>query len=262
MKVLLAVPTKNRYREHQIQKNTLSWIVHTKYDWRLFVEPQDYDNYRKLTKNIVRIDQNDKGLGYSKVCIKQYAEKNGYDVVFKIDDDIINFQYTGFGRTVKNLTKEKRVRDKVDPLIENSVKAFKIFKDLGGISIVYGGGKYKSEVVEEWMAVNKRLQTCYLIRTELLCPPSCGILPCFEDFSTYLNLRKKGYFTLQYGLTGMIYEEVGANDGGIQDFNREKLAIKAKAILQALYPGLKWRPRPEKAWKFEPDLRRTNLNKL
>ena len=55
-------------------------------DYRIFVEPQDKGAYN--FKNVIVLEQNDQGLGYSTGFAKKYAEEKGYDLVFRIDDDV------------------------------------------------------------------------------------------------------------------------------------------------------------------------------
>jgi hypothetical protein len=55
-------------------------------DYRIFVEPQDKDAYN--FKNVIVLEQNDQGLGYSTRFAKKYAEEKGYGLVFRIDDDV------------------------------------------------------------------------------------------------------------------------------------------------------------------------------
>jgi len=264
MKILIAVPTKDRYRPTEIVKNTLSWLVYSRFDWKLFVEPQDVKHYLSAIpehrKNIISLKYNNRGLSYCKREIQRYAESRGYELVFKIDDDIERWRNTGGGKK-GTLTQAERTRNIFDVMIDKSIEAFKAISELGGVSLPYGGGKLKTEEIEDWVAVNRRLQTCYIVRTELLCPPRCDEIKVFEDFSTFLYLISRGYITLLYGRTGMDVVPVGKNSGGHQSFNRKRNAELAKDVLSELFPALKWK-RVDKVWKWEPDLRFTKLDEI
>lgn len=72
-----------------------------------------------------------------------------------------------------------------------------------------------------------------------------------------------GYFTLLSGITGWhVANPVGQGSGGLQSFNRAKLAQQSKKVLSELFPTLVWRDRPTKHWLVEPDFRRTKLETL
>jgi len=266
LRILLAVPSKNRFRENQIQKDTMKWIIYTEYDWMIFVEHKEVKEYRKFTKNVVDIGENKWGLGYSKLKIQEYAIENGYDIIFSIDDDLSSIacpRDSSMNFSKRKVSIQERVEIKWDWMIRESLDAFKMFPNLGAVAVFEGGGKFKVKDLDIWMGVNKRLETCYMCRTELYCSPRCLEIPVFQDFSTYIFVRVSGYFTLLSGITGWhISHPVGQGDGGLQSFNRKELALRAKKVLSEMYPTLKWRDRPTKLWAIEPDFRRTKIQDL
>jgi hypothetical protein len=267
MKILLAVPSKNRWREDEIKKNTLSWLQFTEYDWQVFVEHHEYKLYKKITSNVVDIGVNNSGIGgvgFVKTKIQEYAIENGYDLIMSIDDDLNSIACPRIDGFKGKVSTQERVKIKWDWMIRESIDAFEIFPKLGGVSVFEGGGKFKVKDLDVWMKVNQRLETCYIVRTELYCPPRCIEIPVFQDFSTYIYLRVLGYFTLTSGITGWhVRNPVGQGSGGCQDYDRLKLAMKAKKILTEIYPDLKWRDRRgEKIWGWEPSFRSTKMEDL
>lgn len=264
-KILIAIPTKGR--ANMIDDKILSWLKYTKFEYKFFIEPNEIDDYIKNSslriKNIISLDKNNKGLGYCLKYIKNYAKFYKYDYIFKLDDDIVNFRNSD--SKVKNVTKEWRCKNKFEPIIEASLEMFDEIESVGGVSIMYGGGKYKSEDLDVWMSMNKRLQTSYITRTELFCPDWIDKIGVFTDFVTYLNIRKLGYQTIEYGRTGMDFgtsdNAVGKIDGGLQLFDRNKLVLEAKEIISNKFKNIVWKE-VNKQWTIEPDLRRTKLDEL
>lgn len=264
-RILIAVPSKGR--ADMFSEKTLSWLKYTKYDFKVFLEPEEIEQYSKTglkSSQIVSITNSNKGLGYVLKFIKEYANSNKYEYVFKLDDDIQNFRNAGGGYKGK-ITQKERCLNIFDKMIESSISLMDHVPDVGGISIMYGGGKYKTAEIETWMAVNKRLQTSYITRTKLICPDWIDQIGVFTDFATFINLIKLGYTTVEYGLTGMDFgstdNSVGKNEGGIQLFDRRDLAFKSKEFLSKKFPRLAWKI-VKKQWSIEPDLRKTKLSEI
>ena len=265
MKLLIAVPSKGRAKE--FEKDTYSWLQYTRFDWNVFIEPGEYDDYIKVVRHpkfLVTIPENNRGLGYCKTQIKKYAEERGYDLVFKVDDDVLSWRdpmNRGLGHNAPKTTKEYKCKYLFDVLIKDSLKLFKAYPECGGVSIMYGQDM-KTFSGETWIGINNRLQTNYIVLIKLLAPPGSSLNIVFEDFNTYLNLRKRGYYTVRYGLTGADVRPVGINEGGWQSFDRGKLAERAKDFLSKIYKGLVWKRVEGKKWQWEPDFRKTNFDDL
>lgn len=265
MNTLIAVPSKGR--AEQFEKDTYSWLRYTKYPWVVFIEPGEYDDYIKVVQHpkfLITIPESNRGLGYLKIQVLKFCVSNGYDVVFKLDDDV---QYwrdpsnRGLGHNAPKTSKEYKCKTLFDPIIDNSLKLFEEFPKVAGISLMYGQDM-KVFSGDTWIGINNRLQSNYLVRTPFIAPPGSKIKMTFEDFNTYLNIRKKGFITVRYGLTGADLRPVGTNAGGWQSFDRRELANKAKKVLSELYPGLAWKRVENKNWDWEPDFRKTNFDKL
>lgn len=218
MKVLVAVPSKGR--PEAILKDTLSWLAKSKYDWRVFVEPQDYVQYTRYTNNrLHRLKYDNRGLGYAKKEIQEYAEENNYEAIFKCDED--------------------------------GIEAFTKYEDVKAISFPYSFQMFQANKI--WTEINKRTQTCYLVRTAFLYPdPRISSL---EDFATFIFIRVHNGIVLRYGYAGVVCRDVGSNSGGHQAFDREAQVKKEIGYLRELYPALKARKVKGKAWSIEPDLR-------
>jgi len=259
MKLLIAVPSKNR--PLQLTKHVLRWLQYTKSDWKVFIEPQDEAKYKDipvLKGHGVVIHENNRGLGYAKLCIQEYAVENGYDLVFKLDDDTQGWANTytrGMGRNAPLYSWEWKCEKLFEPIMKNSIKLLKEFEQVAAISLMYRNDM-KSYSGDTWIGTNKRLQSCYIVRTEFLCPPYSEKNLVFEDFRTFLNILYNGYITVRYGLTGQDFSPVGMNKGGMQDFDRKTMCENTKVIMKKLYPEVVWKS-VDKTWKWEPDFGKT-----
>lgn len=256
-KVLIAVPSKNRWREKEIQRMTLSWLRHTTYDYRIFVEPQDLENYQQQgIPNLVVLDKNNAGLGYSKSFIDKYAKKHKYEYIFKVDDDVYRWRdirNRGIGIGKSGGTTKKQYCEIFEKIITDSLPVLEDTPEIGAISLPYG---QELREITMFTEINKRLQSCYLIRTSLFFKEELVEISTMEDFSTFFHVLKSGFLTIRYGLTGIDCERVGRNSGGIQDFNRMEKNKREKEILEKIYPEVVWK-RVNKNWQWEPDLRKT-----
>lgn len=225
MKCLVCVPSKNR--PNNIKKFVEPFMKRLGLDYKIFVEPQDLKNYN--FKNVVSLDSNNNGLGYSMSQAKKYCIENGYDICFKIDDDVVSI-----GEIEKDINK--------------ILDAFKI-KRIGAVVFPYDFEFY-AKTKKLFTRVNKRVQTCYLIRTEIFNPQK--EVSTFEDFYQFLNLISKGYNTLYCSRHLIKCNAVGYGVGGLQDFDRSEMALKEINIFKSIDPTIEVISKPNKPWKYEP----------
>lgn len=214
---------------------------------RVFVEPQQFHDYQKVipTEHLCALPENDKGLTYAMNQIGDYAARNGFEYVFKIDDDVYGF--TGRYGARSN---EQRAREKLQLALTEIEHALDTNPLLGAVGFPYHNELYEEKI---WGNVNSRLQTCYVIRTRFVpLPPDA-----FEwsDFAHTLRVRGAGFATIRYG-AAMNCCPVGGTSGGAQDFNRKRLAEASREAFMRLWPGLQWKTTTH-AWGIEPDFRRT-----
>lgn len=252
MKLLIAIPSKGR--SDTIFKHTLRWVVRTGFDVKVFVEPQEIEAYREGARdanyqhrlaiaddNFIDIGQNDQGLGYCKGFIKDYAIKNGYDLVFKMDDDVMRFNGRG-----RNKPDDLMIIEFAE-MVGKCRVTFGKYPDVAAIGFPYRGELYEPK---EWSLINARLQTCYIIRPEYI---QTGY-NTMEDFANYVYIRSINKVTLRYGLLGMDCADVGANKGGHQMFNREAQMEEELPKLREIYPALRFKTVKGKNWTMEPVL--------
>lgn len=252
MKLLIAIPSKGR--ADTIFKRTMRWAPRLGFEVKVFVEPQEietyregardanHENYTNITDNhFVDIGKNDGGLIHAKKFIKDYAIEHGYDLVFRLDDDILRF--SGRGR---NKTDDEMILI-FSAMVGKCRVTFGKYPDLAGI-----GFGYRNELFnpKEWVGINMRLQTCYIIRPEYIAEG----FGSFDDFADYINIRLNNKMTLRYGLLGIDAADVGKTKGGLQMFDREELANNDIAKLREIYPALQFKSVKGKTWTTEPVL--------
>lgn len=130
---------------------------------------------------------------------------------------------------------------------------FITYPSLGAITF-----PYSFQMFEEYQyKPTKRIQTCYLTRTEFLAAnPKINF---FEDFAVGLTILTRGRKIMLCGKIGQdLGVKVGGGTGGLQSFDREQESLKDIEYLRQIYPPLKTR-KVDKAWKIEPDLSSVDL---
>lgn len=251
MKTLVAIPSKNRI--DILKANALKWLEHIEADWKVFVEPQDYRNYvpflashSEAPTHIVALMENNRGLGYSKQSIKDYAKAHGYDLIFKVDDDISG--WTDFRKVLKG----KEGAAQFNKNLKEIVEAFEKHPQLAVVSF-----PYSFQMFEEFQfKKTKRVQTAYITRVEdFHADPAISV---FEDFSVGLNAIVQGKLVLYYGSGISMGVKVGGGEGGHQSFDRQERAMKEIEELRKIYPPLGFR-KVDKIWGYEPDLKSVKI---
>lgn len=264
-KILVCCPSKGRYSS--IMRHTCRFLMHEsfKYDWFVFVEPQDFDKYSKVlpSERLINVKQNDKGLFHAKKTMKIFAEKNGYDYIFKIDDDVNNIRIPELiGSKGKNtgLTKEEILSKRVNQLnnmLSDSLEMFDLLGDgVKGVTVMYGH-QYNNYTGEKWLRLNNWLQSNYIVHKDFFAIDEHKNIKCFEDLITHYYILKQGYFTIKYGLTALDVMDVGKNEGGLQLFDRKSQAMNDKKEIEDLYPDISWKKVDGKTWEYEPDFSHT-----
>jgi len=85
-KYSIYIPSKNRAKNCITAQILLTEGV----KFKIVVEPQDYKDYKKIysEKNILMLNENNKGIGYVRNFIKDYAKNNNEKYYWQIDDDL------------------------------------------------------------------------------------------------------------------------------------------------------------------------------
>lgn len=225
MKILVCIPSKNR--PDNIKKYTLPFVKKLKLDYKIFVEPQDKEKYKY--ENVVVHQSDNIGLGGALVNCKRYAEQNGYDVILKLDDDVI-----GIGEVENDL-------DKI-------IKGLSI-KQVSAICFPYDFEFY-SKTNKMFTRENKRVQTAYFIKTERFRPSKD--VSTFEDFYQFLQIINNNEKTLFCSKHLIKCKPVGGGEGGLQMYDRKEMAIKEINIFKNADSSIDVIVKKDKSWFYEP----------
>lgn len=89
IKSAIFIPSKNRADK----QSTFEILKSVGLDniTNIVVEPQDYEEYKKLGYPVIKLPENDKGISYSRNFILDYCRKNGIEYCIQMDDDIQAF---------------------------------------------------------------------------------------------------------------------------------------------------------------------------
>lgn len=258
MKILIFVPSKNRVEI--FEKYTFRWLKELM-DYKVFLEPQDVEAYKTLgldDENIVVLPENNQGLGYSLSKVKQYAEDNSYDAVWKIDDDIKSFIRKGTKET--GLSEEERTYARADAFRD----ALRVVEDVlskkpqvGAIGFPYSFQQWQTE---KNIDLDKKLQTSYIVRTNLFSPKP--EISTQEDYYAYIRVRMAGYHSARINVFGLdLGVEVGGGTGGLQDFDRATMSETEKELIKQEFPNIVFKKKADRAWGWEVDFKKSNLER-
>lgn len=229
-KLLIACPSKGR--SHTIIKHTLSWMDVDKYNFKLFVEPQDFIYYKQLAKpsSIVVIPKNGMGMGYLNYMIRKYALANNFDYVFRIDDDCKGIV------TCDNKNKQHNF----DSCLKDSLSAFSTYPDLGLVGLADTVSGYtmptlrKNDTYTHW---NKMCYSSYMIKSDLIF--QLKELKDIDDIAINIHCIHAGYKTLFLGKYANNHLQMD-NGGGLNYDFKDRLVNRSNdcELLASVYPNL------------------------
>jgi hypothetical protein len=231
LRPLAVIPSKQR--PELFQKVCRPFVDNLGIDTIVVLEPEDYDQYDYPNK--LKLERSNAGIWYALTEAKRYAEENGYDVIFKIDDDV-----SAVGEIANDLTE--------------ILSYFNAYPNLGAVVFPYDFEFYaKSKRL--FTHVNKRVQTCYLIRTSSFRPRE--EINTFEDFYQFFQMVYHNEFTLFCARHPIKCKPVGSGAGGHQAFDRKEQAAKEIAVFQSMDPTVGIIVKEDKRWYYEPKLNGT-----
>lgn len=235
MNILVAIPSKGR--PYDLEKTILRWLNKINYDWRVFVEPQDFKHYRLTIgkDHVVTLPENDKGIGYAMNFIGKYAIEKSYDLVCRVDDDCSGF-------ISKQIFNAKSGHS--DEVINYALKD--IASDFGDPKL--GAVRFLDPRTHLWESAGKARKythkNCELFHGWVIRPQILLFInekvSHNDDIALSLYAFKNGYYTLLYGRIGVQFKD-GTNKGGFQMLDRNKLTIQTYNYLKEDFPllGLK-----------------------
>jgi hypothetical protein len=225
---LIAIPSYNR--PYEIRKHIwwLKEIPNSDLTWKIFVRKEQFRYYSQEIgdKNLIAIDVTN--FRETINAIGDYACQNGYDWVFKIDDDM----------SFKNRESKKKdipfvfisaLSDIVKELNDNSnIKAVNICKP--SRYLYHKGGKF---------LYNKPLIGNYFIESKNMYMPKG--LELLDDYYFTLKILEDG----DTAIYCRAYENAltMSNSGGLQSYDRNEMTERTYHVLKTLYPLVEMIPR-------------------
>ena len=234
LRLLIAIPSYSRPNE--CKKHFTFWSNYNddNTDVIYFVEPRQYKEYKKAIPFAKIIKTKDNCLlNGQKLAIKNYAIKNKYIWVLKLDDDVSYFSSRG---------KRFEGRDEIIKLkiyrLLNSLK-----ENIGALSIPYRNELYDNIYGVAVSKNNAKLQSSYFIRP-LLIETKYNYV---EDFAQSCFVIKNGYKCPRTGLFGqaLSIRVAQPNSGGFANNNRKLLTTTETLKLISEYKNISYKDDPD-----------------
>jgi hypothetical protein len=195
------IPTKGR-----TNTKTYKLFQEAGIEVKHFIEPQEIEKYQ--VPNKVSILENDKGVGYVRNFMLNYARKNNYDWVLVCDDDVTSFGFYN-GKTIKqDATIWFKILD----------KAKKLPFELIGINYTQHAWHEKTSY-----SINKKFaEVCVLMNVSKIKWDYRSEFNLKEDRDFALQTIKNGNGILRFNHFWFSCPDVGSNVGGLQNEYKAK----------------------------------------
>jgi hypothetical protein len=195
------IPTKGR-----TTTKTYKLFEQVGIEVRHFIEPQEIDKYN--VPNKVSILENNKGIGYVRNFMLQYARTNNLEWILVCDDDVISFGiYNG-----------KTIKKNASIWFEILDKAKKLPFEMIGINYTQHAWHEKTNY-----SINKKFaEVCVLMNVKKI---HWNYRPEFnlkEDRDFSLQTIKNGNGILRFNRYWFGCPDVGSNAGGLQEMYKAK----------------------------------------
>lgn len=210
------IPTKGR-----LNTKTYKLFQEVGIEVKHFIEPQEIDKYQ--VPNKVSILENNKGIGYVRNFMLNYARENDFEWVLICDDDV-----THFGEYI-----DTNIRKDASIWFEIYNKAKKLPFELIGIN--YRGHAWHEKTK---YSINKKFaEVCVLMNVKKI---KWDYRPEFnlkEDRDFALQTIKYGNGILRFNKYFFNCPDVGTNKGGLQDeYKAKKDEESAKKMCREWHP--------------------------
>jgi hypothetical protein len=195
------IPTKGRP-----QTKTYKLFQDAGIEVKHFIEPQEIDKYQ--VPNKVSILENDKGIGYVRNFMLNYARANNYEWVIICDDDVVSFGIYN-GKTIKK-----------DAFIWFDIlkKAMSLPFEIIGINYTQHAWHEKTNY-----SINKKFaEVCILMNVKNINWNYRSEFNLKEDRDFALQTIKNGNGILRFNKYWFSCPDVGSNAGGLQDMYKQK----------------------------------------
>ena len=213
-------------------------------DYKIVVEPQDYKLYGAVysEKNLLLLDKNDMGLGYSRAFIKKYAEKNNEKYHWQMDDDLL------FYKRVNN----KNIKFSIEKMIEEIESFVDCYSNIGIAALrnMVFAFSLKNE-----LSLNNQCCSCFLVKSNMKSQYAMDII---EDTDFSMQVLTEGFCTVIFNKLLYKNPPVNANKGGCSDGNQYDRVAEFHSNLVGKWPnafnigltkdGKSTRIKPSRVW--------------
>ena len=216
----IAISSKGRPNKQLTLKNLYKSFK--KDEIYLFVEPQDIENYKKYEKicSIISIEENDKGLRFSRNFIYQYFKN---DIIFQLDDDITYFRKRD-GKNDKGYYKLRNIEKTeirsmfcaIEKFLLNDEKYGQATISFCGSNWLFGGEAKINTRAHVFKCNNNKLlhEKSVKIETENY---------LFEDYDFTLEILKSGLKNISFYQWAFASVPMGTNPGGVQGYRAKRI---------------------------------------
>lgn len=238
-KYTIYIPSKGRARTNKATR-TLSGL-----NYKLVVEPQDYDEYCLIhsSEHVIQLDKNNQGLAYARNFIKNYSRSIGEEKHWQVDDDIEGFKVRKKGAE----RNEKVTAITCLSIVEHCTDMFSNVAVSGINSDIFAFSR--SRAVQK----NKLTCQCVLVDNKMKGDWAYGGV---EDWHYTLSVLENGYCTLAFDHLMTYSPPPGKNPGGNTGTHYSDNVLKP--MLEEfikLWPGrfvIKEEPTSFKKWRLKP----------
>jgi hypothetical protein len=195
------IPTKGRP-----QTKTYKLFQDAGIEVKHFIEPQEIDKYQ--VPNKVCIVENDKGIGYVRNFMLDYARTNNYEWVIICDDDVVSFGIYN-GKTIK----------------KDATIWFDILKKAMSLPFEIIGINYTQHAWHEKTnySINKKFaEVCILMNVKNINWNYRSEFNLKEDRDFALQTIKNGNGILRFNKYWFSCPDIGSNAGGLNDMYKQK----------------------------------------
>lgn len=196
-------------------------------DYRVVVEPHDYDSYAATysTDRIVTLPEDNQGIAYVRNYILEHAKSEGYDYFWMFDDDIRSFQIRRDG---------KQYNTDPRPLLSILEQINDSYTNIGGSCLAHSAFNFSNDDKAP-VVYNAQIYCAELITTKTQSRFRKGVA---DDIDFSLQILTEGWVTLVYKRFGFTSVVSGTAKGGLADTEYKddgRLAMFQQ--LQANWPG-------------------------
>ena len=242
--LFIGIPSLSR--PTAIQKKTLALVKDAGIPYKIFVEPQEAFLYGYYCgkDNVFVLNDSHRGIGYSRQSMMDYARSHGFKYIMELDDDVDSFERIDNSDKFQSFIMT----------ISDCYNAMERYERLGGIRFaLYRFWLYTKKDMYKWNDYNCLLMGNAFLRVSALKEKdSLADIPHYEDTINSLHILQNGYFTLNYGLSGLrVLFNQGA--GGCNSGERQELCLKAVDVIRKEFP--RTLTKENKTWGVDVDVK-------